>query len=199
MKPKPKPTRTTSDALLAREVAFVAAYCEHLNASRAARETGYCQGSAAVLMKRQRVKDAIQKRLAEAGDQNPQWKAAVMEFGLLALKATPFDFLDQNGDPKPMDDIEPESKACLQSWTAKSWGRDGVGKSVTIRLHNKVTVAALMAKILGMGEAVDKVAEQNEAIKHAGAGLASKLASLAEHRRKRSLAELPESRGASGP
>jgi len=152
------------------------------------------------MLHREPIKEAVRARIISLGRSNPDWQEAVLRFGINALEVTPYDFLDAQGEPLPADQIPDELKACLQSLTSKEWTKDGVGKSVTIRLHNKVTVAALMAKILGMDEMEDAEAKSAAAIKDAaGTTLRSKLSSLAEHRRKRSMAEQPLPGGAGCP
>lgn len=204
----PEALKPPEKKLTAKELAFVEVYCGTLNASRSAREAGYSPTSARVIgqtmVKKPHIAAAIQARLTALGKSNPHFQMNVMRTLNLCLEVTPFDFLDEAGDPLRPEDIDPEAKAALSSWTVKKYECDGFTKdvtseTVTIKLHNKGTVAALLAKLLGMGEMEDAEAKQNQAIKDAGPGLRGKLAMLTEHRRKRALAQSNVPGGASPP
>ena len=168
--------------------AFVDRYLIHLNASKAAREVGISPATAKVWLNAPRwqlVQDLVVEGLKNRSALNRRAEVTLRAYLTSAISATPADFFDEKGEPKPLDQVDPEALLALQSYSFKSWDRAGVGKSVQINLGNKAPLAQLLAKICGASVSVDNQADEATDIMAAKPRVMSKLDELAAKRRQK--------------
>lgn len=154
-----KPPGKKPGVLTEQQKLFIQHWLRHRNASRAAREAGYsphCAAEQGYRLLRDPQFAHVQNALREAKEQDEVRWTSLRELTLQhvhnVLASDPADLEDENGNLKPLRDIDPEARAAIQEFKETEFlGQDGVPSNVRKhKTYSKNEAATLAAKISGL-------------------------------------------------
>lgn len=138
--------------LTPKQKAFVEFYCTYRNATKAAREAGYaCANQTAhELMKEpgyKHVQDAIAERTADLAKVFASVRNQILDRAVQIAMFNPARVLDDNGQLRPLSEIDPEDASCIASVSRKEF--EG-GSSTSVKFVNPAPAIKLIFEAAGI-------------------------------------------------
>jgi phage terminase small subunit len=130
---------------------FVDSFMLSFNGKEAAIRAGYAEDSAAVtasrLLKDERVQLLISEKVKESEELSDLQRIDILHRLYAIVRATPFDFLYQNGGTYVLKDLQGIDQLTLQTLQDVVVLKDG---TIKVTLSNKMKALELLGKYLGM-------------------------------------------------
>ena len=153
-KPGPKKESIATKKRKAKEEIFCYRYALHNNGAKAAREAGYAEDSARVTATKILSKPYILEKIDEIKKENFKkldisGERVLIEIAKLAF-VNPQDFYNSDGTLKPVNEIEINEAACIQSLEIEeiTFGRGknkkSVGRNTKMKLYSKLNALKLL-------------------------------------------------------
>lgn len=183
-----KALKVSETGLNEKEARFVDCYLMHLNASRAAKESGYSdKGNAGYrLLRKPHVAAVVRERLDEIRHQNKGLRLEVMRVLAAQLTADPRDIVNDDGTAKSFDKIPPNARLAIQSISCKKWknGDSQEGEEMRVTLASKGAIAKTLGVFLGLAipPEDDSADSERERIEDAGKDLRERMADMKKRR-----------------
>lgn len=156
-----------SEPLTDYEVRFCQEYAACLNAAEAIRRTGrdvkHPKQRGHQMMQKPQVRARIEELIDVKGAHARTARVAVWETLTNILGARLSDCFGPDGNPLPLDQMPEGAQLALAEFSTKEYSQgDQTGKTVRLRLADKLTACAQLAKLLGMLRDVDPMEAKRE-------------------------------------